>query len=153
MANYLTKVAEGNISEELSSRVRMLLSINNDLERIGDLYYQMALAINRKNESKAWFTDNQQKNLLEMISLLEQAMEIMNRNLDAENNILDTEEALEKEKEIDSKRNHLRREHWKDIEKRNYDIRSSLIYNELFTTMERIGDHIYNVTQALSGAI
>ena len=153
IASYLTKVAEGNISEELSEKIRTLLSISNDLERIGDLYYQMALAINRKNESQAWFTDKQQQSLLEMTALIDQALEVMNRNLDAANDSVSPEEAHRVEKEIDSKRNELRRKHLRDIEKRDYDIRSSVIYAELFTTMERVGDHIHNVTKALSGDI
>ena len=153
VASFLTKVSQGNISEEVSSRILGLLSINNDLERIGDLFYQMALAVNRKTESNVWFTDEQQKNLLEMMALVGEAVAIMNQNLKSDDAATNYDAALQKEKEIDAKRNDLRRKHLKDIEKGRYDIQSSMIYSDLFTIMERSGDHIYNVTRAISGEI
>ena len=45
IAIYLSKIAEGNISEATSIRIRSLLSINNNLERIGDIFYQMSLNV------------------------------------------------------------------------------------------------------------
>jgi len=153
IANYLTKVSEGNISENISAKVRGLLSINNDLERIGDLFYQMALSVNRKSESNVWFTDDQQQGLLEMMTLLDEALAIMNQSLLSETNTVGYHAALQKEKEIDTMRNELRRKHLSDIEKGNYDVRSSLIYDELFSTIERVGDHIFNVARALRGEI
>jgi phosphate:Na+ symporter len=149
VARYLSKVAEGNLSVESSNRIRGLLSINNDLERVGDHYYQIALAVQRKNESDLWFTDKQYKNLMSMFHLVDQAMEIMVENLNKEYGQINIESAQIKEKEIDARRNELRREHLRNIEKGNYDIRSSLIYSDIFSIIERIGDHVYSVSRAL----
>jgi phosphate:Na+ symporter len=50
VANYLDKVSTQEISPEVSSQIRSMLSITNDLERIGDIYYQMSKTIERKDE-------------------------------------------------------------------------------------------------------
>ena len=49
-------------------------------------------------------------------------------------------------------RNILRRA-LKSIEQGDYNIQSGLIYNDLFASCEKAGDHIINVTEALAGKI
>ncbi len=55
IATFLAKVAEGNISEESSFKIRALLSNINDMERMGDIFYQISLTIERQLESEQWF--------------------------------------------------------------------------------------------------
>jgi len=149
IANYLSKVAEGNLSEGSSNKIRGLLSVNNDLERVGDLFYQISLNIQRKNENNIIFTEYQSEHLSTMFDLIEEAFDIMLSNLKVDYKVMTLESAHQKEKEIDVLRNELRRSHLKNIEKGNYDLPSGLIYSDIFLTLERIGDHIYNVTEAL----
>ncbi len=149
IANYLAKVAEGNLTEGSSNKIRGLLSVNNDLERIGDLFYQISLNIQRKNENDVLFTAYQSEQLTNMFGLIESAYETMLLNLKVDYKDMAMEDALRKEKEIDVLRNELRRSHLKNIEKGNYDLPSGLIYSDIFLTLERIGDHIYNVSEAL----
>jgi phosphate:Na+ symporter len=149
IANYLSKVAEGNLSEGSSNKIRGLLSVNNDLERIGDLFYQISLNIQRKNEDDIRFTEYQSAQLTNMFGLIENAYETMLMNLKVDYKEMTIKDALQKEKEIDVLRNELRRSQLKNIEKGNYDLPSGLIYSDIFLTLERIGDHIFNVTEAL----
>ncbi len=149
IANYLSKVAEGNLSEGSSNKIRGLLSVNNDLERIGDLFYQISLNIQRKNEDNIRFTEYQSDQLTNMFGLIENAYETMLLNLKVDYKEMKIKDALQKEKEIDVLRNELRRSQLKNIEKGNYDLPSGLIYSDIFLTLERIGDHIFNVTEAL----
>ncbi len=153
IANFLSKVAEGNITEKTSIRIRSLLSINNDLERIADIFYQMSLNVQRKNESNLWFTEKQSENLTEIFNLLDEAFEIMTRNLNPNYSKVKMKDAIEKEKQINAKRSELRREHLKKIEKGEYDIISGIIYIDLVASIEKIGDHIINVTEAVTGRI
>ena len=149
IATYLSKVAEGNLSYGSSNKIRGLISVNNDLERIGDLYYQISLTIQRKNEDEIEFTEYQSEQLTGMFDLLEQGFDIMLNNLKVDYKLMSLDAALQKEKEIDTLRNDLRRSHLKNIEKGNYDFHSGHIYSDTFLTLERIGDHIYNVSEAL----
>ena len=56
VATYLAKVSEGEMSEETAEQVRSMNSIVNDLERIGDIFYQISKAIERKDEHKIWLS-------------------------------------------------------------------------------------------------
>jgi len=151
ISRFLSKVAEGNLSVSLSNKIRGFLSINNDLERIGDYYYQISLAIQRKNEGKLGFSNDQTKNINELFSLVDESIEIMINNLKGEDETVDLEAARIKEREINAKRNELRRAHLRDLEKGNHDIISSVIYSDIFSILERIGDHVLNVSEALVG--
>ena len=42
VATFLENLSIQEISQEASSQIRSMLSITNDLERIGDIYYQMS---------------------------------------------------------------------------------------------------------------
>ncbi len=150
IASFLSKVAEGNISESSSVKIRSLLSINNDLERIADIFYQMSLNVQKKNESNLWFSDQQIDNLMEQFGLVDEAFGIMNRNLDSDYVKVSLTESINKEKEINTKRSEFRREHLKKIEKGEYDILSGMIYIDLIASLERVGDHIINVTEAIT---
>jgi phosphate:Na+ symporter len=62
-----------------------MLSITNDLERIGDIYYQMSKTIERKDENKIYFLPEQRENLNKMLDmLLIKLLLIMNTNLNSE---------------------------------------------------------------------
>ena len=76
VADYLAKTSRGEMSTETSIQIRGMLSIVGDLERIGDIYYQMSKSFERKNEGKIWFTPEQRENLLQFNDLVDQAFEV-----------------------------------------------------------------------------
>ena len=153
IATFLAKVSEGNISEESSFKIRALLSINNDLERIGDIFYQISLTIERQLDSEQWFSEEQIKNLLKIYTLLDEALNIMRNNLNADYSKVTIDEALNKEREINAMRNELRREYLKRVEKGEYHIKDAIHYIELINACEKVGDHVINVSEAVTGQI
>lgn len=153
VSNYLAKVSEGELNSSASERIRSMLSIINDLERIGDVCYQMSKAIERKSEKKIWFTPEQRQNLQEMFVKVDAAITLMITNLDNDYNKVDIEKAHELEKDINKLRNRYRKEHLISIEQGEYNFSSGIIYNDLFSSAERIGDHIMNVSDAVNGEI
>lgn len=153
IADYLSKVSTSNLSSESSLRLRGMLSIINDLERIGDLFFQMSLAVERKNESDAWFSERQVKNLQEMFELIDEAFNVMIANLNMDYDQVSLNEAIEHEAAINKKRDRLRKKHLKNIEKGDYDIMSGIVYSDLYNLIERVGDHIINVSEAVTGEL
>ena len=153
IATFLSKVAEGNIREESSFKIRALLSINNDLERIADIFYQMSLLVERKHNAEVWFSDPHIDQLNSMFVLLDEALDIMVKNLNEDYSKVTIDEALNKEREINAKRNELRKDYLRSVEKGEYDVGSALIYSELIQSIEKVGDHVINVTEAVTGQI
>lgn len=151
IGNYLSKISEEDLSDKSSKHVRAMLSINNDLERIGDIFFQMSKSIERKDNERLWFTPEQRNNLQDLFNLVEQAFVVMNDNLEGEFLKADLQKAIDCEHRINEKRNELRTLHLENIEKQEYSVRSGMIYNDLFSSLEKVGDHIINVSEAVAG--
>ena len=153
VASYLDKLSIQEISQEASSQIRSMLSITNDLERIGDIYYQMSKTIERKDEEKIYFLPEQRENLNKMLDLLEKAFTEMNTNLSSEYGHISIENAKKYEREINQIRNDLRKSYLEQAEKGEYKFQPGIMYNNLFSSCEKVGDHIINVTEAVAGEI
>jgi phosphate:Na+ symporter len=149
VANYLTDLSKEEMSDEVSHRVRGMLGATNDLERIGDLYFQIAMNLESKQHKRVYFIPKQRQNLKEMIQLLEDAFAIMQSNIRTLGEKLQLEEAQDKEEEVNAMRNQLRRRHLKDIGKGRYSIESGMFYMDTFTALEEIADHIMSITEGL----
>jgi phosphate:Na+ symporter len=153
ISNFLSKVAEGNISEDSSRKIRSLLSNANDLERIGDLFYQISLVIEWQIDRGQWFQKEQVNNLIRIYSLLDEALEIMRENLSSDTDEIDLIDAMEKERELNALRNELRRDYLKKVENGEFNVKESMRYIELVNSCEKVGDHVINISENISGQV
>lgn len=153
VSRYLTRTSAKAKDEEVSERIRAMLAMIGDLERVGDIFYQMSRLLERKHEERLWFTPEQRTNLLELIGLLDKAFDVMHRNLEAEDGQVSLDQAVEVEQRINHMRDKLRRGHLKSIEAGDYNVKSGLVYNDLFSSCEKVGDHLINVSEALVGEV
>lgn len=152
ITHYLLKLSATELSETTSIRVRAILSIASDLERIADLYYQMSTDVERKNREKLWFTPEQRNRLMEMYDLLDEAFDVMIVNLNAVAHGTNFDKVKHIEKKINKKRNEIRTEYLGNFEPGESSIKGGIIYNNLFSSAEKIGDHIYNISESLKEA-
>lgn len=153
VANYLDQVSTQEITPEVSSQIRSMLSITNDLERIGDIYYQISKTIERKDDKKIYFLPEQRENLNNMLDGLDKAFGVMNKNLNSEFGHINLDDANKVEREINQLRNQLKRSYLENAEKGEYKFQSGILYNDIFSSCEKIGDHIINVSEAVAGEI
>ena len=151
IADYLAKAAQGEMSDSASFKVRSMISIINDMERIGDICYQMSISIERKKEKKAEFTEDSKKSIEGMLSEVQKALGIMNNNLNSEYSQVTLTEANNAEININNLRNKLRKEYFQKIEKGEMPIQTGMIYNNLIHSLEKVGDHIFNISEAIVG--
>lgn len=151
ISEYLIKVSsKGTLSGEGTLKVTSLLSAINDMERIGDIFFQMSRDIERILKSDKKFKSKQIKNLHEMMDLVDDALEIMTENLNSTKEIT-LQAAMQKETEINNLRNSLRKDLTKEIEKDKYDPQRDGWYKDLFHLCEKVGDHAINVSEAMTG--
>ena len=149
IADYLAKAAQGEMSDSASRKVRSMLSIINDMERIGDICYQLSISLERKSEKKVYFIPELRTRLEEMITEVQNAIGIMNKNLCSNYSQISITDAKEAEQMINKMRNELRKEYLKKIETGEFKIQTGLIYNNLIHSLEKVGDHIYNISEAI----
>ena len=56
ISTYLSKTAEGDISRHTSAKVRSMLRMITDMERVGDIFYQMTINTERLKAMKIDFS-------------------------------------------------------------------------------------------------
>ena len=151
IADYLAKAAQGEMSDSASIKVRSMLSMINDMERIGDICYQLSVTIERKNEKKVSFSKEGLDSIDEMIGAVLDSITIMNRNISSEYSQVILSEADDAEIVINNLRNKLRKSYLKKIEKGEVEIQTAMIYNNLIHAFEKVGDHVFNITEAIVG--
>ncbi len=154
ITEYITKLGSSEITPKTSMRLRSVLNVCNDLERIGDIYYQISKTIELKNEEKAYFTPQQRDNINKLCDLVDQGFAEMVRNLDTPSyDDVTKDEAMKIEKSINALRNKFKDEHLTNLGKADYNVKSAMIYNNIIHSLEKVGDHIINVTEAVVGEI
>ncbi len=153
VARFLTRTGAEVREESVSARIRGMLSIINDLERMGDILFQMSKSLERKNDERLWFSPEQRQELLDMMMLVDRAFHVMEGNLNGEAEHVSLNEAVLVEQRINQRRDHLRRDHLKDLDSDDHNVRTGMVYNDLFSSCEKLGDHIVRVSQALAGRL
>ncbi len=150
IAHYLTKVAEGKLSEKGKFQIQTMLKVISEIESIGDSCYNLARTIKRKKDDKAEYTKEMDDNLNEMMNLVEDALLQMRAAID--NNHVSKEElnrAENLENEINNFRNQLKNKNIDDVKENKYDYQASVTYMDMLEECEKLGDYIVNIVEAL----
>lgn len=149
IADYLTKVSESRLTSENSQRVRAMFKIVSEIESVADSVLNVSKAIYRRNEQGITFTEELGSKLKHMLTLVDESITIMCNNLTTEYTAVNPKKAYELEKAINDYRTILKQEHLLAIEEKKYDYSIGILYNDIFSECEKIGDYTINVTQAM----
>ncbi|HEX2935547.1 MAG TPA: Na/Pi cotransporter family protein [Bacteroidales bacterium] len=152
IVSYLNQISENGLSRKSADRVKLMLRITSNLESIGDSIYNIGKVLQQKRKNKIWFTQEIRNNINQMFTLLDEAFDEMYSNLSIEYSDVNPHKAKELEKKINELRNQLKAEYLTSTEERPYKYEAGVVYSDIFSKCERLGDHIYEITQVIVAA-
>lgn len=149
IANYLTNVSEGELSISGARRIRTLLKISDNIESVADGSFNLSRVLIRKHKKKIWFTPEQRNNIQSLFGLLDQNFQLtINFLTDFSTDKVNIDEIIEIESRINDLRTQLKKKNTKDLKDDKYTYNSSVVYIDMITICEIIGDHLLNVAEA-----
>ena len=127
-----------------------MYKIIGELESLGDSGESISRIISRRNIHNKSFTAQHIEKIDTMLSLVDKAYKIMINNLETAENTSDNLRcAVDCEIEINDMRNTLREAEILKIEQNNTEYQSSVYYLDLISEIERMGDFMINISEAL----
>lgn len=150
IAKYLTKAAEGRLSNTSKKNVHALLRVVSEIESIGDSSYNLAKTIMRKRNDGKEYSQEMVKRIEDMFLLVDQAlaemMNVLNENM-ADMTVGSIATSLEIEKDINALRNEYKMKNATDVKEQKYPYEVSVTYMDMVAECEKIGDYIVNVVE------
>lgn len=149
ISEYLVSVSQNNISQEQSYEISNLLHMVNDIERIGDHCENLLKLLRRKYDSKLEFSENAYQEIDEISGKVHDFLQLINNSIMTSHvNILSTADVIENR--IDELRKELRQKHITRLSEGSCDVPSGLVFIDMLNSFEKIGDHAFNVAEAIS---
>lgn len=152
VSDYLTKISSANLSQSATKKIRSMHSIINDLERVGDLYYQLSKTFEDMMELEVALPKDAVMEVSNFLDVILEAIKLMRKNMQYTNGqSINLEEAVAMENRINEIREQMKEAHYKRLEKGIYTSQAGVIFLDYITRLEKIGDHIFNVQESLAG--
>ncbi|HUT47196.1 MAG TPA: Na/Pi cotransporter family protein [Sedimentisphaerales bacterium] len=152
ITSYLSALSRRNLSDEVSIELPVLLHTVNDLERIGDHAVNIVEIGERKIGQKLLFSDS----ALDEADVLRKEIEQMCDNIITalkDNNIKEAKSALVHENNLNRMQIEFRRSHVERMAGGVCSPQTGLIFIDLVDNIEKIGDHLTNIAQAIIGGL
>ena len=150
ITDFLVALSQKSITQETSRSIASMMHMVNDLERVGDHCENLWRLGRRKKDQKVAFSD---AGMAEIAELAETSRAFLSFVLSAmergDSTIL--EKAHHMEETIDELEENLRNNHITRLNTGECAVLPGLIYIDMLHNFEKIGDHTYNVAEAVVG--
>ena len=151
IANYLTKVSAGRLSDESKHQVQMKLRVISEIESVADSCYNLARTLQRRKQQPEKFTDEINGNIELMFNLIESGLQNMCNVLGEDHIDLSyVNTAQNIENEINNYRNQLKLQNVIAVNEGYYDYPTATTYMDTIVECEKMGDYIVNVVEAVA---
>ena len=151
IGKYLGDVGSAHLSDETKEKIRSMMREISELESVGDSCFNLARIMRRKLDNKLWFDDALNEGILQMYSLVDEALGQMNVALAGRKEDFDIQVSKDLEQRINSLRNELKKQNIVNLDKQEYSYDLGTVLNDLIAECEKAGDYIVNVVEARFG--
>ena len=152
ITSYLTLLSRRVLSDEVSIELPVLLHAVNDLERVGDHAVNIAEVAQRKIDNKITFSESAMGEAEQMRKEIEQMFDrVIVSFEDGETD--QAKLALKNEANLNRMQLEFRRSHVDRMTNNLCSAEAGLIFIDLVDNIEKIGDHLTNIAQAMIGGL
>ncbi|PIV18250.1 MAG: sodium:solute symporter [Elusimicrobia bacterium CG03_land_8_20_14_0_80_50_18] len=152
ITQYIVELSGKGLSEDKTGQLPVLIHIVNDIERIGDYSENIVELAERKIEEKLPLTARALTALNLMWAELN-VMMIETGDLMAGRNNSTAEKILAHEEKINRFQADLKKGHVDRLNRRECNLKSSVVFLDLVDNLEKIGDHLSNIAQGIAGGM
>jgi phosphate:Na+ symporter len=150
ITNFLVVISQQSITKAISREIASLINIINNLERIGDHCENLSQLGEKIIDGKIVITDEAYNELREISKLAGEFIESAKNEMGAKNKkYLQSAKFLESR--IDSLEDTYRENHIQRLNDGTCNVSAGLVYVDMLTNFEKIGDHTYNIAEAIAG--
>jgi len=147
---YLTRIYQSGVSESEAKEISSLIRMTNNIERIGDSVENIAQAIEDMLEGDLVFTEEAKRDLNQLVDKVGAFMDLITSAMrERPSNFMTLADSLENT--IDAMREKYREDHIQRLRDCECGLDQGLIYVNLLTNMEKIGDFCFNIAEAVAG--
>ncbi|MBS4196123.1 Na/Pi cotransporter family protein [Lederbergia citri] len=148
ITEYLIQISYHSLTDQDLHTHHTLMNTVINLERIGDHIENLMELVDSQIKNKVVFSESALEDLDEMfeltVSTLRQAVLALETN-----DIEQAKAVLEKEKIIDSMERDLRKKHIKRLNENQCTGTAGIVYVDIVSNLERIGDHAVNIADGV----
>ena len=148
IAKYISHTIAFEANERDSALISAFFKISGNLERIGDHAMNICEYTKRIEEKKIAFSDQAKEEIAQMKEVCSAAMKLLLPMEEMDVSALSEAAALEQK--IDDLTLMFRQNQFKRMQKGICSDEACILYSEMLTDFERIGDHILNIGQELA---
>ena len=147
---YLAELSRNSITEKQSREVFSMLQIVSNLERIGDHCESIGKLCKRRNEFNLDFSEEGRKELSLIYHHTKMFLKtVVDAITDTPGDLMEQVQGFEPR--LNAMRKEMRINHMDRLKTYKCDADAGLIFIDLLTSFEKIGDHAYNIAESLSG--
>lgn len=150
ITDFLVALSQKSITPETSRDIASMIHMVNDLERIGDHCENLWRLIQRKIDNKISFTEIGSREIVEMADKTREFLQFVVDAMEERDQSIGPK-AMAYEDTIDDMEKLLRNNHIARLNTGECAVKPGLIYIDMLHNLEKIGDHSFNVSEAILG--
>lgn len=150
ITEYFVKISYHSLTDEDLRIHHMLLNTVINLERIGDHMENIMELVDSQINNKVTFSNEALKDLDEMFHLTVSTLKQSIKALETDSRV-EAEAVIEKELQIDEMERVLRKKHIIRLNENQCTGTAGIIYVDIVSNLERIGDHAVNIADGVLG--
>ncbi len=147
---YLTRIYQSEVNESEAKEISSLMRMTNNIERIGDSVENIAQLMEDYLENDLKFTPAAMTDINKISGQVTNFLNLVTKGMQNHNeNFMNEADSLENS--IDHMRENMRQNHISRLRSGDCALDPGLVFIDMLTNFEKIGDYCFNIAEAVAG--